>query len=239
VRVAALYDIHGNLPALEAVLAEVPEDPLILVGGDFVSGPQPGETVAALRSLGHRACFIRGNADREVAAGSSEYSAPWVRARLDDTTLDFLATLPDSVVLDVDGLGPTFFCHASPRRDDESITAVTSPERLREILGGVEQATVVCGHSHHQFEHEVDGMRVVNAGSVGMAYEGRPGAYWALFGPEFEFRRTDYDVGATLAAARSAGYPERAYLEEVLRDDVPAAAAVAEFFERRALEGAA
>lgn len=237
-RVAALYDVHGNLPALEAVLADVPGECMVLVGGDIVSGPQPAATLAALRELGHRACFIRGNADREVVERSPEHSAPWVRERLDEEALEFLDSLDHSLVLDVEGLGATLFCHGSPRRDDETITAVTAPGRLRELLDGVEQQTVVCGHTHHQFEHVVDGKRVLNAGSVGIAYEGRPGAFWALLGPGVELRSTPYDADATLRAARASGYPEADSLRQWLRDEIPTAAEVAAFFERRALEAA-
>src|SRR5436190_5466713 len=136
VRVAALYDIHGNLPALEAVLAEVPEDAMVLVGGDSVAGPFPAETLAALRELGHRVCFIRGNADRDLAAGAEEQHAPWTRERLGDADADFLALPDDKLVLDVAGLGPTLFCHGSPRSDEEVITTATSDERLRAILEG-------------------------------------------------------------------------------------------------------
>lgn len=236
--VAALYDVHGNLPALEAVLTDMPPDCTVLVGGDVVSGPQPAETLAALRALGHRACFIRGNADREVVERSPEHSAPWVRERLDDEALEFLDSLDHTVVLDVEGLGATLFCHGSPRRDDEIITAVTAPRRLRELLDGVEQKTVVCGHTHHQFRHEVNGMRVVNAGSVGMAYEGRPGAFWALFGPGIELRSSAYDVAATLRAADESGYPAADSLREWLQDEIPTSAEVAQFFEKRALGGA-
>jgi predicted phosphodiesterase len=235
VKVAALYDVHGNLPALEAVLDDVPDESMIVVGGDIVSGPQPAETLAALRRLGHRACFIRGNADREVVEGSEEHAAPWVRARLDADGLEFLDSLDHTVVLDVDRLGATLFCHASPRRDDESITAVTSPDRLRALVAGVEQRTIVCGHTHHQFDLHVDGTRVVNAGSIGIPYEGRPGAFWTSFGADVEFRSSEYDVDATLAAARDAGYPNAESLQQWLRDEIPTAAEVAEFFEQQAL----
>src|SRR5919202_6685662 len=234
-RVAALYDVHGNLTALEAVLRDVPDDCMVLVGGDFVSGPQPRETLTALRSLGHRACFIRGNADREVVEGVPEHSAPWVRERLDPDALEFIDSLDHRLVLNVDGLGPTLFCHGSPRRDDEMITAVTSPERLRELLDGVAERTIVCGHTHHQFDRRAEEQRVVNAGSVGMAYEGRPGAFWALFGPDVELRSTAYDVDAGLAVAEDVGYPDVDSLREWLRDEIPTAAEVAEFFEQQAL----
>jgi predicted phosphodiesterase len=236
-RVAALYDVHGNLAALDAVLANVPGDATILVGGDIVSGPEPPETLARLRALGDRVRFIRGNADREVVAGADDHSARWVRDRLDDEALDFLASLDHTVVLDVDGLGPTLFCHGSPRSDDELVTAVTSAERLAALVADVEQRTVVCGHTHHQFDRRSGETRVVNAGSVGIAYEGRPGAFWALLGPEVQLRDTEYDADATLNAAEEAGYPDLDLLREWLRDRIPTASEVAELFEQQALAG--
>jgi diadenosine tetraphosphatase ApaH/serine/threonine PP2A family protein phosphatase len=192
--------------------------------------------MAALRGLGHRACFIRGNADRELAEGSMEYNAPWIRERLDAADLELFDSLDHTLVLDVDGVGPTLFCHGSPRRDDESITTVTPDERLRPMLDGVEQQTVVCGHTHRQFDRRLDGIRIVNAGSVGRPYEGRPGAFWALLGPDVELRRTEYDADAAIDAAYAAGYPAADDMREELRDKIPPADEVARFFEQRALE---
>ena len=243
--VAALYDIHGNLPALEAVLADVPADAVVVIGGDFVGGPWPRETIERLGHLGERALWLRGNADREAAAdvqvGMSEEarrSLEWSAKQLRPEQRAFIRSLPAEVVVDVDALGPTLFCHGSPRSDEEIITAVTSDERLRTLLVDVEQTTVVCGHTHHQFDRTVDSSRVVNAGSVGMPYEGEAGAYWALLGPDVDFRRTDYDVETMLAAMGETEYPEAHNLTEILRDDIPTAAWVADYFERQALEGA-
>jgi predicted phosphodiesterase len=233
--VAALYDVHGNLPALDAVLAEVPDDAMILAGGDIVSGPQPAETLARLRELGDRARFIRGNADREVVERSGEHGAPWVRDRLDHEALTFLGSLDHTVVLDVGGLGPTLFCHGSPRSDDELVTAVTSADRLGVLVAAVEQRTVVCGHTHHQFDRRAGETRVVNAGSVGIAYEGRPGAFWAMLGPDVDLRSTEYDAEETLAAAEQTGYPDVALLRTWLRDEIPTSTQVAEAFEQQAL----
>jgi predicted phosphodiesterase len=242
VRIAALNDIHGNLPALEAVLREVPEDATILCGGDIASGPMPRETLELLRSLGPRVRFIRGNADYEEGEGVGgelwERRRRWVfREQLAEEARAFLESLPATDVLDVDGLGPTLFCHGSPRDEGEIITAVTSEERLREILDGVDERTVVCGHTHHQFDRTVDGIRVVNAGSVGMGYEGRPGAYWALLGPDVDLRRTDYDVEAAVRLFRASGYPEPDDELIPLILEPPPAVEVAPFFERQALEG--
>ena len=164
-RVAALYDIHANLPALEAVLAEAGDADLLLVGGDFSRGPMPAETVDRLRGLAERVRFIRGNADR-IAAGEGE----WEAGRLGAERLEFLAGLPETATVEVDGLGPVLFCHGSPRGDEDIVTAVTPPDRLERILAGVSEPVVVCGHTHHQFELRSRATRIVNAGSVGMPY---------------------------------------------------------------------
>ncbi len=210
-RVAALYDVHANVGALEAVLAEpdVASADVILLGGDVLAGPWPSETAELLDSLGERARWLRGNADRELVGDRGRAPAElhqWVRARLNDTTLDRLAGLPLSLTLPVDGLGPVYFCHATPRNDTEIRTAISPDERWLEVLGGVREEVVVCGHTHVQFDRVVAGIRVVNAGSVGMPYEDAPGAYWGLLGPEVELRRTEFDAAAVIAAI-PADYP--------------------------------
>jgi putative phosphoesterase len=246
VRVAALYDIHGNLPALEAVLADVDEAraDLVLVGGDVVTGPFPGETLERLSGLGDRAYFIRGNADRVLVEDAGEPTGPspwperqaWTRAQLTDEQRRLLATLAHTAAMEVGGLGEVLFCHGSPRSDEEIITRVTSPERLSEIMSGVGQRVVVCGHTHVQFDRMIGGVRLVNAGSVGMPYEDEPGAYWALLGPDVELRRTEYDLERAGDAIRRTGFPgaDEFADEHVLH---PAGADEAtEQFERMALE---
>lgn len=198
-RVAALYDIHGNLPALEAVLAEVDAD-VILVGGDFVMGPWPAETLEWLRGLDGDVRFIRGNADREVADRDGTGLAPkefmeFVRERLSDDQVAFLSDLPLAERIDVDGLGRVLFCHATPRNDEEILTRITPHEEWAEVLAEADADLVVCGHTHVQFERRIADTRLVNAGSVGMPYENERGAYWVLLGPEVQFRRTEYEPG--------------------------------------------
>ena len=231
-RVAALYDIHGNLPALEAVLSEVDAD-LIVVGGDFVSGPGPSETLERLRALGSdHARFIRGNADRELVeepqpeaeGGPPPEVMEWTRARLSSEQMSFLAELPLTETIEVEGLGFVLFCHATPRDDNEILTRVSPDARWRAALRDVAASVVVCGHTHVQFERRVGGIHLANAGSVGMPYEREPGAYWALLGPDLELRRTPYEP----ADIESTGYPEEwpmATPEEAT-----------EFFERLSLE---
>lgn len=224
-RVAVLCDVHGNLPALEAVLAEVAELGVaaIVVGGDVASGPMPVETLEALREL--NALFVRGNADRVldlVGANTGETwvrSRYWVAERLGDERLAFLSGLPLDLTLEIGGLGRVRFCHGAPGSDELPITRLTPDERLRRLLAGVGEAVVVCGHTHVQFERAVDGIRVVNAGSVGAPYEVGPAAYWALLGHDVELRRTDYDVEAALAAFLGSGYPKAAEAESFLRAD--------------------
>jgi putative phosphoesterase len=212
-RVAALYDMHGNLPALDAALAEVDELGVdaILVGGDVASGPMPAETLELLRSRGDRVRFVRGNADRVLdLPGTSRFAAGrrWVAEQLGPAGVRFLERLPTGEVLDVDGLGEVLFCHGAPGSDEEPITRLTPDDRLRTLLAGVEQHVVVCGHTHMQFDRRVDDdVRVVNAGSVGQPYEAEPGAYWLLAGPEISFRRTVYDVEAAAARIRTTGHP--------------------------------
>jgi len=233
-RVAALYDVHANLPAVEAVLAEVDAD-TILVGGDAVLGPMPKETLSLLRDRG--ATFIRGNCDREVATpGEGEElwtrRARWAHEQLDDEELAFLGDLPHPLPMEVDGLGEVLFCHGSPRSDEEILTAITPPKRLDPILDGVSQNLVVCGHTHAQFDRLVGDRRLVNAGSVGMAYEGEPGiAAWALLGPTVELRRTPYDVEAAAALVRDTGFPEADELVNQALLHPPSAGEVTAHFE--------
>jgi predicted phosphodiesterase len=212
VRVAALYDVHGNLPALEAVLAVVEREGVdaIVFGGDIAAGPFPRETVELVRWLG--AVCIRGNADRvdAPAEGVWEEARQWIVGQLGGDAVAWLDGLPFSAVVD-----DVLYVHATPRSDEETVTELTTDERLEEILAGVEQRLVVAGHTHMQLRRG----RFVNAGSVGRPCEGTPGAYWALIGEDVEFRHTDYDYEAAAAAVRATSYPraEAVAAENVLR----------------------
>jgi putative phosphoesterase len=224
VRVAALYDVHGNVPALEAVLAEVDAD-LILVGGDVAAGPWPAETLELLRGVGGRVRFIRGNADRELFETGAKGLAPphlleFVRSRLSEDQLEFLGTFPLTQTEEIEGLGTVLFCHATPRSDEEILTRISPDERWERALDGVEADVVVCGHTHVQFSRMVGNTLVVNAGSVGMPYEHEPGAYWALLGPDVEFQRSEYEPGDVAVT----GWPDE--LPDVGPDEAT------EFFEQ-------
>ena len=199
---AALADVHGNAPALEAVLAEVEgaAPDLLVFGGDLTWGPLPEETLALLQPFRERALFVRGNAERELvrlfanAPDDASERQRFLVDRHDDAARDFVSAFREHVVVEIEGLGPTRFCHGSPRSDEELVTEATPVERVREFLDGVEEQNVVTAHTHVSYERVVDGTRLLNPGSVGLPYEGRRGAYWALLGPDVQHRRTEYDL---------------------------------------------
>ena len=203
-RVAVLNDIHGNLPALEAVLSEVEQAGVdtVVCGGDVVGGPFPVEVLDRLLGLPD-VRFVRGNVDRLVVEGGDEYGQDWSaeRARLGDARLATVAGWPLTVELEIDGVGAGLFCHAIPTADEPIFTRITPDEEVVDLLGDVEVSVVVCGHTHVQFDRQLsNGLRVVNAGSIAMPYEGRRGAFWCLLGPTVELKHTEYDVEAAVAS---------------------------------------
>jgi putative phosphoesterase len=249
VTVAALCDIHGNLPALDAVLADpaFARADVVVIGGDVAAGPLPAEVLDRLAQLELPIRWVRGNADREVVAsfdrGDTDASVhpddPAARAdaytagHITRAQRDLLAGFEDVVSLE-----GALFCHGSPRDDNEIITALTPAERLAPMLDGVDEALVVCGHTHHQFELRAGDQRVVNAGSVGMPYQGDAAAFWLLVeGGEHELRRTDIDVDAVAAAIRASGYPDAEHLIEMCLVEPVEAAYVARLFEDRVQSG--
>lgn len=217
-RIAVLNDVHGNLPALEAVLADIDREPVavdaIVCGGDVLLGPYQSECLALLAERGAR--FLAGNCEREVLAGEGEQNA-WMAARLSDAERAQVAGWPATVELAVDGLGRVLLCHGTPRSDGEILTFLTPNAVVAEALAGVEAEVVVGGHTHQQFDRRAGGVRFVNAGSVGIPYEGRPGAFWALLGPDVELRATAYDVAAAAARLRATGMPG---IDDLLRSSV-------------------
>jgi predicted phosphodiesterase len=220
-RVAALYDIHGNIPALEATLREVHDArvDLVVVGGDALPGPMPRETLARLMAPEMPVRFIHGNGERIVtthlAAGDiSEVPRAhhevieWTARQLTAEQRQAIARWPSTYDLDIPEIGHTLFCHATPRSDSELFTRVTAEERLAVLFGGVNASVVVCGHTHMQFDRTVGQCRVINAGSVGMPFQSPSGAYWLLLGPDAQLRRTNYDFGAAATAMRATAYPQ-------------------------------
>jgi putative phosphoesterase len=208
VKVAVISDVHGNAVALAAVLAELErEQPDLIVScGDLTWGPLPEETYELARGLNAR--FVRGNADRAVLENVSETEREqWMQAHHTDEMREFLGTFEEQVVVDIDGLGAVRFCHGSPRTDEECVTPETPEKRVREFSAGVDERVIVSGHVHIQFDRAVAGIRSVNSGSVGLPYEGKPGAFWAMLGPDVELRRTEYDLDDALERYRASGQP--------------------------------
>lgn len=236
-RVAVLSDIHGNLAALDAVLAELAPARvgLVVSGGDICAGPMPAEVLERLATLSTTLpmLWIMGNADREVIGAwdgnlpedrddPAARAAHFAAARLDRRARDFLASF--AVSLAADGVR---YCHGSPRSDTEILTAASSRHRVDAALAGTTEALVIHGHTHHQYDHG----RVAGAGSVGMPYEGRAGAFWAVVDRgRVELRRTPYDLDAAAGAIRATGYPDAdELLQESLLDPIPRREALAVF----------
>ncbi len=240
-RVAALYDVHGNLPALEAVLADprCGEADAIVCGGDLVVGPYPAECLDLLEAHRERVRFLMGNCDREAVetpdGGELGDAARWSNERLGPDRASRVARWPLTVELDVPAVGRVLFCHATPTSDLPILTRITPDEDAARELGGVAADLVVCGHTHVQYDRRVGQMRLVNAGSVGMPYEGSPDARWALLEEgTVELVATAYDAEAALERLERAGFPlfER-WLVDSLRGEISAEEATASFESRR------
>jgi len=219
-RIAALYDIHGNLPALEAVLADVRAARVdhIVIGGDVLPGPMPRECLDVLYGLSTPTTFIMGNGDRETLAtrrGQMGAIIPayfheamrWNAAQLTEKDERIIGAWRPTETITVPGIGKALFCHATPRNDTEIFSEATASEKLAPIFDPLGVDLLVCGHIHMQFDRMVGATRVVNAGSVGMPFE-EPGAYWLLLGPGVELRRTQYDLAAAADRVRKTAYPQ-------------------------------
>jgi predicted phosphodiesterase len=230
-RVAALYDIHANLPALEAALQDVRETgvDMVVVGGDVLPGPMPRETLRLLLDLDLPVQFIHGNGELAVLAqmsaertGAVTYwgttsgkplpeqlreGHQWTAQQLQREFEKVLAGWPKTIRLDIDGLGEVLFCHGTPRSETEIFTRLTSAEILRPLFDGLNAQVVLCGHTHMQFDRMVGRTRVVNAGSIGEPF-GEAGAFWALLGPGVELRHTPYDLTQAAKRIRTTQYPQ-------------------------------
>ena len=219
-RIAALYDVHGNLPALEAVLEDVRQAgvDMVVVGGDVCPGPMCAESLACLGALDLPTRFIRGNGDRDtlaLAAGDPAPGVPevhlpamrWVASQLEPAARSLIAAWPPTLTIETPHLGSVLFCHATPQSDTPIFTRLTAEDRLFPLFDAAGAAVVVCGHTHMQFDRMVGSVRVVNAGSVGMPF-GEPGAYWLLIGRNLQLRRTAYDLPAAATRIRATAYPQ-------------------------------
>lgn len=230
-RVAALYDIHGNLPALEAVLHEVRNAAVdqIVVGGDILPGPMPSETLRFLLDLDIPVQFIHGNGELAALAQISAFTTGivtywgtttgkpppeaiqegyrWTAQQLQPEYETVIAGWQKTLRLTIDGLGEVLFCHSTPRSETELFTRLTPGDRLLPLFGGLGVSVVVCGHTHMQFDRMVGTTRVVNAGSVGEPF-GKTGAYWLLLGRDLQLRHTSYDLVKTAKRIRATQYPQ-------------------------------
>lgn len=233
-RIAALYDIHGNLPALEAVLEMVRREGVdeIVFGGDFLPGPLPCETLEAVLSLEIPFRTLRGNGDRVVlrhldgldineVAERFRPSVQWNAEQLSARHVEFLRSLPETFSIAIEGICRALFCHATPFSDTDIFTADTPSSVLEPIFSQVDADLIVCGHTHMQFDRMIGGKRIVNSGSVGMPH-GEPGAFWLLLGPSVELRRTHYDFEAAEAALRQSKSPVLDIVVESIRNPKPA-----------------
>jgi putative phosphoesterase len=221
-RVAAIYDIHGNLPALDAVLKEIRREKVkvdhIVVGGDVLPGPMPRETLDRLRDLDPPAHFIYGNGEVAVLqqlAGNEPSAVPqafrpvirWTAQQLHPEHQDWLSSWPKTLTLEIASLGSVLFCHATPQNENDIFTRLTPDDRLVPLFEKLNAALVVCGHTHMQFDRTIGHTRIVNAGSVGMPF-GDPGADWLLLGPNIQFRHTTYDLADAAEQIRNTDYPQ-------------------------------
>jgi putative phosphoesterase len=225
VHIAVLADVHGNLPALRAVLAQLDREPVdaIVVAGDVSSGPLVRDALELLEARPEPVHWIAGNSERETVAvfdggeipdGAAGRAAAWSSAQLDRRWRDTLAGWPIAVALD-----GVRFCHGSPRRDDEILTRGTPDAVLAAALADVDEALVVGGHTHQQLiRHVREDLVYVNAGSVGLPYEGRTSAFWMVVADGVaQLRETTYDRAAALAELRASGHPE---LDDLLDDSL-------------------
>jgi predicted phosphodiesterase len=250
-RVAALYDIHGNLPALEAVLDDVARAgvDLVVIGGDVVPGPLAAEALELIAGLPWPLACLAGNGEHDVLAvraGETPARAPeavrpalaWVAASLSEAHVPRIAAWPASLRIDVAGLGDVFFCHATPRSDGEIVVSRTPEAAVREAFAGVDARLVVCGHTHITDDRRLGDLRIVNPGSVGMPF-GPPGAYWLELGPDgVGFRTTAYDLGRAAERIRASGYPgAKAFAERHVLQP-PSASQMLDAFSPRGQEGA-
>jgi putative phosphoesterase len=247
-RVAAIYDIHGNLPALEAVLEEVrfAQAEIIVVGGDVVPGPMPRETLERLLDLDLPVQFIKGNGEVGVlaemtGAGAVRYPEQvreimrWSAQQIFPEYEQFVAGWAKTLRIEIGGLGAVLFCHATPRDDNEIFTRLTPEERLLPIFEKLDVSLVVCGHTHMQFDRMIGKIRVVNAGSVGMPY-GESGADWLLLDEDVQLQHTTYDLAKAAGRIRKTNYPQAQEFAEYHVLQPPKEEQMLEVFTRRELK---
>jgi len=254
-RVAALFDIHANIPALEAVLEDVraAQVDLIVFGGDVVPGPMTRETLARVLHLDIPAQFIHGNGELAVLAmidapdpsavtyTGTTSGAPlpephreivrWTATQVHPDYTQQLASWPKTIRLHVTGVGDVLFCHGTPTSETDAFTRLTPEDVLLPVFDGLGVSLVACGHTHMQFDRMIGTTRVVNAGSVGMPF-GRTGADWLLLGPDVQLRHTTYDLAEAAARMQESTFPRAAEFAATSILNPPSESQVLELFTR-------
>jgi len=219
-RIAALYDIHGNLPALEAVLQEIDALKIdhIVIGGDVLVGPLSRECLERLLEIKTPISFVHGNCELWVLNAMKGRPLPalpenvlenirWTARQLSLRHKTILEQWLLTCEVETKSFGKMLFCHASPRNAMDIFTKETPAEKLLSIFEIQDADIVICGHTHMQFERKIGKTRLVNAGSVGMPF-GKKGAHWLLIKEDVEFRCTEYDFEKAAAIIRDTEYPE-------------------------------
>jgi predicted phosphodiesterase len=254
-RVAALCDVHANLPALEAVLLDVRAAgvDLIVFGGDIVPGPMMRETFTRILNLDIPTQFVYGNGElgmlAQINAPSPDAVAYWgttaghplpeplkevVRWSARQVLPEHaraMAGWPLTLRLAIPGLGNVLFCHATPHSETDAFTRLTPEDVLLPVFDEVGADVVVCGHTHMQFDRMIGATRVVNAGSVGMPF-GRTGADWLLLGPDVQLRHTTYNLDEAAARVRQTAYPQAAEFAATSLLNPPSESQILEIFTR-------
>jgi len=248
--IALLADIHGNLAALDAVLADIesvgPVDQFWVLGDLAAFCPEPARTLERLASL-TPAHFISGNTDRYLVTGQRppmivrdadhwarlpralaqrDANFRWTVERLSYEWYQFLHDLPQHLCHSIPGFGEVLAVHASPRSDEEGIFPDTTDAEIEEMLAGVEARLVVCGHTHLPLDRQVGRWRVINPGSLGLPFDGDQRAAYVLleFGDEgcqASFRRAPYDVEGVIARLEAVEHPARRWVGGILRNVAP------------------
>ena len=217
--VAALYDIHGNLPALEAILDEISGLSIdqIIIGGDVILGPMSRECLDRLSEITIPVHYIFGNCEVAILNIINNQPLPnlpqrvledmqWTAKQMSEKQAHQMSQWPKTLTIDLPDIGKVLFCHATPEDENENFTRLSSEEKLTAIFENVDADVVVCGHTHMQFDKMIGDLRVINAGSVGMPF-GKPGAYWLLFDSELELRYTSYDLEKAADQIKKTDYP--------------------------------
>ena len=217
--IAALYDIHGNLPALEATLLQLERRGIteLIIGGDVIPGPLPNECLDCIKEFSGDLHLIKGNCEDMVLAVLENRPLPkvpeevrtnieWTAANLKDRHIEWIQSWPATFSKSIKNIGTLLFCHATPISNTHIFTKDTPSEQLSFHFENINADIVVCGHTHMQFDRTIGNLRVINAGSVGMPF-GPPGAYYLTVTPELQLNRLEYDVEKAGRLIKKSKYP--------------------------------